>query len=111
VAAVYRALRKAGLVSVTRQAFTRQVRARREGVRDRGPTAKPEAGSRPSGTPTTTTGPSPLEPPAPPAPPPADASGPPPRRPGIPDRPWRQGPHVPPDPGAVFRPRDPLADE
>ena len=36
VAAIYRVLRKAGLVSVTRQAFTRQVKARREGFRDSG---------------------------------------------------------------------------
>jgi len=42
ISAIYRLLHKAGKVSVTLQAFTRQVKARREGARGPVATAKPE---------------------------------------------------------------------
>jgi hypothetical protein len=108
VSAIYRALHKAGLVTVTRQAFGRQVKARREGARGSWTAAKPATELRALPAIAATDGPQGLEAPAPAGP---DSAEPGEKRSGIPDRPWRKGPRVPPNPNAVFRPRDPLADE
>jgi hypothetical protein len=108
IAAIYRVLSKAGLVGVTVRSFTRQVQARREGARGLGLAAKPATEPRPLAAIAATGGPLFQEASAPTAP---DSAGLAEKRPGIPDRPWRKGPRVPPDPNAVFRPRDPLADE
>ena len=107
IAAIYRVLSKAGLVGVTVRSFTRQVKARREGKRvsqavgsmagaaPAKPSATAEGALRPDAS--TIDG---LDSPAAPQ-----------RRPAGPRRPWRTGPREAPDPNAVFRPRDPLADE
>jgi hypothetical protein len=106
ISAIYRLLHQAGYVSVSLQSFARQVKARREGARSartaiesvaEAPTSRSVSGS-----------------------PRPDVSGP--QRPSGPGpgaststrapRPWlKGGPPPAPDPNAVFRPRDPLADD
>ena len=88
VTAVYRILSKAGLVSVTRQAFARQVKARREGA---GTAAKP-AGEVLV-----------IENPEGPAPANKADSRPLPK--------WMTVPYEDPDPKALFKERDPLVDD
>ena len=107
VAAIYRRLRKAGHVRVTRQAFTRQVKVRREGSRGSNAAAKPEAEPRPSAESAEASEEAKPDTPAAAAAKPELQE----IKPGIPHRPWRTGPRTPPDPNAVFKPRDPLADD
>jgi hypothetical protein len=107
VTAVWEALSKNGLVSIKLRGFSKEVKARREGARGSRPERK-LAGAQPvapaaaaEGSPSTdssmTAGP--------------DRLGAAERPPAGPRRPWRTGPREAPDPNAVFRPRDPLADE
>jgi hypothetical protein len=107
ISAIYRVLSKAGVVGVTLRSFTRQVKARREGARGSRTAAK---AAEPEVSPAVAAGGGSPSPDAS-APAGPERSEPAEKRPAIPDRPWRKGPHVPPDPNAIFRPRDPLADE
>lgn len=108
VTAVYQLLHKAGLVSVTLQAFTRQVKARREGARGSRTATKPAIEPRPAVESAVSAGGAEPDTPTQDA---TDKPKPPEIKPGIPHRPWRKGPYQPPDPNAVFKPRDPLADD
>ncbi len=108
VTAIYRLLHKAGLVSVTLQAFTRQVKARREGARGPGTAAKSATEPRPAAESAVSAEAAKPDTPAQAA---TVKPGLPEIKPGIPHRPWRTGPYQPPDPNAVFKPRDPLADD
>lgn len=108
ITAIYRPLHKAGKVSVTLQAFTRQVKARREGTRaaraPAKPTTEPQFSAESAEASQAAKSDAPVQ---------AAAARPklPEIKPGIPHRPWRTGPYQPPDPNAVFKPRDPLADD
>ena len=108
ITAVWEALSKNGLVSIQRRAFSNEVQARREGVRGSGTAAKPATELRPSAGNANAS-----EARKPDAPAQAEVARPklPEIKSGIPHRPWRTGPHIPPDPNAVFRPRDPLAED
>jgi hypothetical protein len=108
ITAIYRLLHKAGKVSVTLQAFTRQVKARREGTRAARAPAKPATEPRPSVESAVSADAAKPDTPAQTA---TDKPKLPEIKPGIPHRPWRTGPYQPPDPNAVFKPRDPLADD
>jgi hypothetical protein len=88
ISAIYRVLSKEDVVSVSLRSFTRQVKARREGAKVSRPATKAAD-----------------EAPASPA---AGAAE---RPPAGPQRAWRTGPREAPDPTAVFKPRDPLADD
>jgi hypothetical protein len=111
ISAIYRVLSKEDVVSVSLRSFTRQVKARREGAKasrattkaaDEAP-ASPAAGAAGAAeqshgpTASATAG---LDRPAAAERPPAG-----------PQRAWRTGPREAPDPKAVFKPRDPLADD
>jgi hypothetical protein len=127
ITAIYRVLTDAGLLSISLRSFHRQVQARREGARGSRAAAKPATEPRPSaGSAEASEAAKPVTDPRPaagnaeasearkpgaPAPVAAARPTPPEIKPGIPHRPWRTGPHIPPDPNAVFRPRDPLADD
>ena len=107
VTMVWQALSKQGLVSIQLRSFTRQVKARREGLRGAAGAAKPAAEALVSSVPVVAVqapegGTSLLAPAV------VERSE---TRSGLPERPWRKGPHVPPDPHAVYRPRDPLAED
>lgn len=108
IAAIHRVLSKAGLVGVTVRSFQRQVLAHREDGRSSGAPAKPTTVPRPSAESAETSQAATSDAPAQ-----AEAARPKPPeiKPGIPHRPWRTGPYQPPDPNAVFRARDPLADD
>jgi hypothetical protein len=108
ITAIYRALSKVGLVGVTVRSFQRQVQARREGARGSGTATKPATEPRTLAAEAAADGPSGLEASAPGGP---DSAEPAEKRSGIPERPWRKGPRVPPNPNAIFRPHDPLADD
>jgi hypothetical protein len=103
VAAIYQVLHKAGLVSVTRQAFTRQVKARREVARASRSVAK--SAPRPEGGPAEEPQPASLS-----SSPTSDIQGTA-DTPSGPRRPWRTGQREAPDPEAFFTPRDPLAND
>jgi hypothetical protein len=127
ITAIYRVLTDAGLLSISLRSFHRQVQARREGARGSRTAAKQATELRPSAesaeaseaaTPVTEPrsaagNANASEARKPDAPAQAEAARPklPETKSGIPHRPWRTGPHIPPDPNAVFRPRDPLADD
>lgn len=108
ISAIYRLLHKAGKVSVTLQAFTRQVKARREGTKAALAPAKRAAEPQPSAGSVEVSQAAKSDAPAQ-----AAAATPklPEIKPGIPHRPWRTGPRQAPDPNMVFKPRDPLADD
>lgn len=108
VTAIYCLFREAGLVSVTLQAFTRQVKARRERARGSETAAKPAAEPLPVAESAVSADEAKPDASAQAA---MDKPKPPETKPGIPHRPWRTGPYEPPDPNAVFKPRDPLADD
>lgn len=107
IAAIYRVLSRAGLVGITVRSFQRQVRARREGTIGSRTAPKPVAEPRPSAGSAEASQAAKSDAPAQ-----AAVARPklPEIKPGIPHRPWRTGPYEPPDPNAVFKPRDPLAD-
>lgn len=127
ITTIWEALSQSGLVSIQRRAFSNAVQARREGARGSGTAARPATELRPSAqsaeaseaaTPVTEPRPSAGSAEASQAaksdaPAQAEAARPklPEIKPGIPHRPWRTGPRQAPDPNAVFRPRDPLADD
>lgn len=108
ITAIWEALSQNGLVSIQRRAFSNEVRARREGARGSGTAAKPATEPRPSAGSAEASQAAKSDATAP-----AAAATPklPEIKPGIPHRPWRTGPRQAPDPNAVFRPRDPLADD
>ena len=100
ITAIYNVLHKAGVLSVTLQAFTRQVKARREGKGVLSAATKPanDGATSPAagaqGPNAETPSPAPwLEG--------ADEAV----RPA--HNPWRRGAHVPPDPSRVFKPSKP----
>jgi hypothetical protein len=108
ISAIYRVLSKENVVSVSLRSFTRQVKARREGARGSGTTTKP-AGEAPASPPARAG----AEPRGPDGSAPEGADRPElaEKPPAGPHRPWRTGTREAPDPKAVFKPRDPLADD
>ena len=103
ITAIWEALSKQGLVSIKLRGFTKAVKARREGVRSSRTAAKPAVDALASPAAGAARGSAEPDASAPARPDRPEVTETPPGRP-LPA--WRTGPHIPPDPNAVFKPRD-----